>query len=62
LIQVVIRGGLPTILARSWFQRPCVQRSGQSAGLIDAVLPAAEIVAGIVREYREARAGLPPVG
>jgi enoyl-[acyl-carrier protein] reductase II len=36
--------------------------AGQSAGLIDAVLPAAEIVAGIVREYREARAGLPPVG
>ena len=36
--------------------------AGQSAGLIDAVLPAAEIVAGIVREYGEARAGLPPVG
>lgn len=36
--------------------------AGQSAGLVDAVRPAAEIVAGIVREYREARAGLPPVG
>ncbi|GLY39756.1 2-nitropropane dioxygenase [Amycolatopsis sp. NBRC 101858] len=36
--------------------------AGQSAGLVDEVLPAAEIVAGIVREYGEARAGLPPVG
>jgi enoyl-[acyl-carrier protein] reductase II len=36
--------------------------AGQSAGLVDSVLPAAEIVARIVREYREARAGLPPVG
>lgn len=36
--------------------------AGQSAGLVDEVLPAAEIVARIVREYREARAGLPPVG
>ncbi len=36
--------------------------AGQSAGLVDSVLPAAEILAGIVREYREARDGLPPVG
>ncbi|MEV6638902.1 nitronate monooxygenase [Amycolatopsis sp. NPDC051371] len=36
--------------------------AGQSAGLVDSVLPAAEIVARIVREYREARDGLPPVG
>lgn len=35
--------------------------AGQSAGLVDAVLPAAEIVARIVREYRTARAGLPPI-
>jgi enoyl-[acyl-carrier protein] reductase II len=35
--------------------------AGQSAGLVDDVLPAAEIVTRIVREYREARAGLPPI-
>ena len=35
--------------------------AGQSAGLVDSVLPAAEIVARIVREYRTARAGLPPI-
>jgi enoyl-[acyl-carrier protein] reductase II len=35
--------------------------AGQSAGLVDEVLPAAEIVARIVREYRTARAGLPPI-
>ncbi|WP_290062233.1 NAD(P)H-dependent flavin oxidoreductase [Amycolatopsis solani] len=35
--------------------------AGQSAGLVDSVRPAAEIVAGIVREYRAARAGLPPI-
>lgn len=35
--------------------------AGQSAGLVDALLPAAEIVARIVREYRAARAGLPPI-
>jgi len=35
--------------------------AGQSAGLVDEVLPAAEIVARIVREYRAARAGLPPI-
>ncbi|MEU8637706.1 nitronate monooxygenase [Amycolatopsis sp. NPDC048633] len=35
--------------------------AGQSAGLVDEVLPAAEIVTRIVREYGEARAGLPPV-
>ncbi|MGA6164949.1 NAD(P)H-dependent flavin oxidoreductase [Amycolatopsis magusensis] len=36
--------------------------AGQSAGLIDSVLPAAEIVARIVREYRAARDSLPPAG
>ncbi|WP_410633238.1 NAD(P)H-dependent flavin oxidoreductase [Amycolatopsis sp. cmx-4-83] len=35
--------------------------AGQSAGLVDSVLPAADIVARIVREYRAARAGLPPI-
>ncbi|UOX92626.1 nitronate monooxygenase family protein [Amycolatopsis sp. FBCC-B4732] len=35
--------------------------AGQSAGLVDSVLPAAGIVARIVREYRAARAGLPPI-
>jgi enoyl-[acyl-carrier protein] reductase II len=35
--------------------------AGQSAGLVDAVLPAADIVARIIREYRAARADLPPV-
>jgi len=35
--------------------------AGQSAGLVDSVLPAAEIVTRIVREYRAARAGLPPI-
>ncbi|QFU92133.1 nitronate monooxygenase family protein [Amycolatopsis sp. YIM 10] len=35
--------------------------AGQSAGLIDAVLPAAEIVARLVDEYRAARDALPPV-
>ncbi|MGK3208098.1 NAD(P)H-dependent flavin oxidoreductase [Amycolatopsis sp. MEPSY49] len=35
--------------------------AGQSAGLVDSVLPAAEIVTRIVREYRTARAGLPPI-
>ena len=35
--------------------------AGQSAGLVDAILPAADIVARIVREYRAARADLPPV-
>ena len=35
--------------------------AGQSAGLVDEVLPAAEIVTRIVREYRAARAGLPPI-
>ncbi|MEU7765260.1 nitronate monooxygenase [Nocardia sp. NPDC049190] len=35
--------------------------AGQSAGLIDAVLPAADIVARIVREYQSALAGLPPL-
>jgi len=35
--------------------------AGQSAGLVDAVLPAAEIVARIVREYRTARANLPSI-
>ncbi|AXB41147.1 NAD(P)H-dependent flavin oxidoreductase [Amycolatopsis albispora] len=34
--------------------------AGQSAGLIDTVLPAADIVAHIVREYRSARSSLPP--
>ncbi|MEU7628898.1 nitronate monooxygenase [Nocardia sp. NPDC049220] len=35
--------------------------AGQSAGLIDSVLPAADIVARIVGEYQSALAGLPPV-
>ncbi|MEU4837630.1 NAD(P)H-dependent flavin oxidoreductase [Nocardia testacea] len=35
--------------------------AGQSAGLVDEVLPAAEIVARIIHEYRAVRAGLPPV-
>ncbi|WP_410657328.1 NAD(P)H-dependent flavin oxidoreductase [Amycolatopsis sp. lyj-112] len=35
--------------------------AGQSAGLVDDVLPAAEIVAKIVREYRAAREALPPI-
>ncbi|MET8799007.1 nitronate monooxygenase, partial [Nocardia sp. NPDC004568] len=35
--------------------------AGQSAGLVDEVLPAAEIVARIVHEYRAVRTGLPPV-
>ena len=35
--------------------------AGQSAGLVDELLPAAEIVVRIVREYRAARETLPPV-
>ncbi|MEV4602974.1 nitronate monooxygenase [Amycolatopsis sp. NPDC049253] len=35
--------------------------AGQSAGLVDEVLPAAEIVSRIVAEYRAALAGLPAV-
>ncbi|WIX83712.1 nitronate monooxygenase [Amycolatopsis carbonis] len=35
--------------------------AGQSAGLVDEVLPAAEIVSRIVDEYRAALAGLPAV-
>ncbi|MCX0274997.1 nitronate monooxygenase [Nocardia zapadnayensis] len=35
--------------------------AGQSAGLVDEVLPAADIVARIIDEYRAVRAGLPPI-
>ncbi|MEU1521158.1 nitronate monooxygenase [Nocardia rhamnosiphila] len=35
--------------------------AGQSAGLVDEVRPAADIVARIIDEYRAVRAGLPPI-
>ncbi|MGW6335800.1 NAD(P)H-dependent flavin oxidoreductase [Nocardia rhamnosiphila] len=35
--------------------------AGQSAGLVDEILPAADIVARIIDEYRAVRAGLPPI-
>ncbi|MFC6882256.1 MULTISPECIES: NAD(P)H-dependent flavin oxidoreductase [Actinomadura] len=35
--------------------------AGQSAGLVDAVLPAADIVRGLAEEYAAALAGLPPL-